>query len=176
MSQFAAEERRSSWRGPVLVPITVRWEQPGGKAMKAEAQAKEVNIHCGLLQFFDPEEYPIVGAEMKLTNLLSGEKALARASAIRRSKDGAVLGVAVEFPSNIVVRIPNIGYFHARNSCRSCVVNTCRPVSGNLKIYAQLVTAGTLASDLWFTPGTTFSSEIGRLDKCDWEEPFISHF
>ncbi len=94
--QVAAEGRRRSWRGPVVVPITVRWEERGGKAMKAEAQAKEVNIHGGLLQFFDAKEFPVVGAEMILTNLLSGVEARARTSAIRRSKDGAVLGVAVE--------------------------------------------------------------------------------
>jgi hypothetical protein len=80
----------------MLVPITVRWEEPGGNAMKAEAQAKEVNIHGGLLQIFDGKEFPVVGVEMILTNLLSGAEARARTSAIRRSKDGAELGVAVE--------------------------------------------------------------------------------
>jgi len=98
-SQVAAEGRRRSWRGPVLVPIAVQWEEPGGKAMKAEAQAKEVNIYGGLLQFLDAEEFPAAGVEMKLTNLLSGEEARGRTSAVRRSKDGAVLGVAVELLS-----------------------------------------------------------------------------
>jgi hypothetical protein len=91
-----AEKRRRSWRGPVLVPIAVCWEEPGGKVMKAEAQAKEVNIHGGLLQFSHMEVFPAAGTEMKLTNLFSGEEARARTLGIRRSKGGAVPGVAVE--------------------------------------------------------------------------------
>jgi hypothetical protein len=94
--QVAAEKRRRSWRGAVFVPIAVRWEEPGGKGMKAEAQAKEVNIHGGLLQFSHMEVFPAAGTEMKLTNLFSGEEARARTSGVRRSKGGAVLGVAVE--------------------------------------------------------------------------------
>jgi hypothetical protein len=99
--QVSAEGRRRSGRFPVVVPVAVRWEEPGGKAMKAEAQAKEVNINGGLLQFLDMEVFPAAGAEMELTNLFSGEEARARTSAVRRSKGGAVLGVAVEllFPS-----------------------------------------------------------------------------
>src|ERR1700680_3489347 len=98
--QVPAEKRRS-WRGLALVPIAVRWEVPGGEALKAEAQAREVNMYGGLLQFLDADVFPASGAEMKLTNLFSGEEALARTSAVRRSEGGAVLGVAVEllFPS-----------------------------------------------------------------------------
>lgn len=40
--------------------------------------------------------YPDVGSQVELTNLLSSEAAQARVVAIRRSKKGAVLGVAVE--------------------------------------------------------------------------------
>ena len=95
------EGRRRGGRVPVLVPVAVRWEQAGGKAMKAEAQAKEVNIYGGLLQFMDAKVFPAADAEMELTNLSSGEQARARTAAIRRTKDGTVLGVAVEllFPS-----------------------------------------------------------------------------
>ena len=64
--------------------------------MKAYAQAKEVNIHGGLLQFLDEEVLPAAGAEMKLTNMLSGEEARARITGVRVSKRGTVLGVAVE--------------------------------------------------------------------------------
>jgi hypothetical protein len=90
------EGRRRGWRVPVLVPVAVRWEQAGGKAMKAEAQAMEVNIYGGLLQFMDANVFPAANAEMELTNLASGEQARARTAAIRRNKDGTVLGVAVE--------------------------------------------------------------------------------
>jgi hypothetical protein len=94
--QVAAEKRRRSWRGAVLVPIAVRWKEPGGKEMKAEAQAKEVNIHGGLLHFSHMEVFPAAGTEMKLTNLSSREEATARTSGVRRTKGGAALGVAVE--------------------------------------------------------------------------------
>jgi hypothetical protein len=93
-SKVAAEKRRRSERSAVLIPIKVRWEGPGGKAMKAEAQAKEVNIYGGLLQFLNSGTFPVV--EMKLTNLLSGEEAQARPLAVRRSKNGTVVGLAVE--------------------------------------------------------------------------------
>jgi hypothetical protein len=90
----SGEKRRRSARSSVFVPILVRWEEPNGKAMKAEAQAKEVNTHGGLLQFPKGEALP--ATEMELTNMLSGEEVHARALAVRRSKSGAVLGVAVE--------------------------------------------------------------------------------
>jgi hypothetical protein len=94
--QVAAEKRRRSWRGAVLVPIAVRWEERGGKAMKAEGQAREVNIHGGLVQFSQMEVFPAAGTEVKLMNLISGEEAKARTSGIRRSQGGAVLGLAIE--------------------------------------------------------------------------------
>ncbi|HEV1994610.1 MAG TPA: hypothetical protein VGR03_09785 [Candidatus Acidoferrum sp.] len=90
------EGRRRGGRFPVLVSVAVRWEETGGKAMKAEAHAREVNIFGGLLQFLDTEVYPAAGVEMELTNLFSGEEARARTAAVRRTKGGAMLGVAVE--------------------------------------------------------------------------------
>lgn len=94
--QVTAEKRRRSWRSPVLVPIAVWWEESDGKDMRAYAQAKEVNIHGGLLQFLDEEMPPDSGTEMRLTNMLSGEEARARITGVRVSKGGTVLGVAVE--------------------------------------------------------------------------------
>ena len=97
--QPAEGGQRRSGRFPVLVPIEVRWRGPEGEVIKADAQAKEVNIHGGLLQFLDSEMYPEPGTEIALTNLFSGEEARARAAAIRWSEEGAggsVLGVAVE--------------------------------------------------------------------------------
>jgi hypothetical protein len=42
------------------------------------------------------KNYPGIGRQLELTNLLSGESAEARIVALRRSKQGAVVGVAVE--------------------------------------------------------------------------------
>lgn len=99
--QSSEEVRRRSGRFPVLVPVEVRWEEPSGKMVIVEAQAKEVNSHGGLLHFLDTDVYPAIGTEMKLTNLFTEEAAHARAAAIRRAKDGTVAGIAVEllFPS-----------------------------------------------------------------------------
>jgi hypothetical protein len=86
------EQRRGS-RFPVVVPVDVKWQGPGGKTVKETAQAKEVNAQGGLL---DMKTYPRVGTKLELTNLLSGEPAEARVVAMRSSKDGTALGVAVE--------------------------------------------------------------------------------
>src|SRR5258708_4255019 len=97
----STEGRRRGGRFPVLIPVEVQWEEPSGKAMRIEAQAKEVNIYGGLVQFLDTEAYPTVGTLMELKNLFSGEVARARTSSVRRSGGGTILGVAVEllFPS-----------------------------------------------------------------------------
>ena len=85
-------EKRRSRRFRVNVPVEVKWQEPGGKAVKESAQAKEVNAQGGLL---DMKVYPWVGGNMELTNLLSGQSTQARVVGTRRSKDGAFLGVAV---------------------------------------------------------------------------------
>ena len=86
------EHRRGS-RFPVVVPIEVKWQELSGKTVKEAARATEVNAQGGLL---DMKTYPGIGRQLELTNLLSGEAAEARIVAIRRSKEGAVMGVAVE--------------------------------------------------------------------------------
>ncbi len=86
------EQRRGS-RFPVVVPVDVKWQEPSGKTVKEAAQAKEVNAQGGLL---DMKTHPRVGAKLELTSLLSGEATEARVVAIRGSKDGTALGVAVE--------------------------------------------------------------------------------
>ena len=88
--------RRRGSRFPVLVPIHVKWTEPNRTAHATDAQAQEVNVYGGLVQFPDKELLPPVGTEMDLTNLFSGEEIRARAAAIRRSRNGALLGVAVE--------------------------------------------------------------------------------
>jgi hypothetical protein len=87
-----AEQRRAS-RFPVVVPVDVQWQELSGKTVKEAAQAKEVNAQGGLL---DMKNYPGISRQLELTNLLSGESAEARIVALRRSKQGAVVGVAVE--------------------------------------------------------------------------------
>ncbi len=87
-----AEHRRGS-RFPVVVPVEVKWQELSGKTVKEAARAKEVNAQGGLL---DMKTYPGVGSQLELTNLLSGEATDARVIAQRGSKDGTVLGVAVE--------------------------------------------------------------------------------
>ena len=86
------EHRRGS-RFPVVVPVDVKWQERSGKSVKEAGQAKEVNAQGGLL---DMKTYPGVGSQLELTNLLSGEATGARVVAVRRSSEGAVLGVAVE--------------------------------------------------------------------------------
>jgi hypothetical protein len=95
------EHRRGS-RFPVVVPVDVKWQELSGKTVKEAAQAKEVNAQGGLL---DMKTYPGIGRQLELTNLLSGEAAEARIVAIRRSKQGAVVGVAVE------LLVPNEGFW-----------------------------------------------------------------
>ncbi len=86
------EQRRGS-RFPIVVPVEAAWQDAAGKTVKEAAEAKEVNAQGGLL---DMKTYPRVGAKLELTNRLSGEAAGARVVAIRQSKQGALLGVAVE--------------------------------------------------------------------------------
>lgn len=88
-----AAERRRSKRFPVVVPVEVVWCGPDGISVKEEAQAKKVNAQGGILQM---KTYPEVGTRVELTNFLSAEAAQARVLAMRRSKEGALLGIAVE--------------------------------------------------------------------------------
>jgi hypothetical protein len=86
-------EKRRGLRFPVVVPVEAKWQDAIGTSVKVTAQAKEVNAHGGLLEM---KNYPSVGSQLELTNLLNGETYRARVVAPRRSKDGLSLGVAVE--------------------------------------------------------------------------------
>lgn len=86
------EQRRSS-RFPVVVPLEVNWREANGAQFKEEAQATEVNAHGALLQM---KNYPTMGVEAELTNLLTTEKARARMAAVRRTRSGEIQGIAVE--------------------------------------------------------------------------------
>jgi hypothetical protein len=87
------KEKRRGLRFPVVVPVEARWQDATGTSVKVTAQAKEVNAHGGLLEM---KNYPSVGSQLELTNLLTGETYRARVVAPRRSKEGYSLGVAVE--------------------------------------------------------------------------------
>ncbi|MGH9715810.1 MAG: hypothetical protein ACRD4R_03640 [Candidatus Acidiferrales bacterium] len=89
----AQSEQRSGNRFRVVVPIEAAWKDSKGKSVKQSAEALEVNASGGLLEM---KVYPSVGSEIAITNLISGEQAQARVAAVRRAKDGAVLGVAVQ--------------------------------------------------------------------------------
>src|SRR5712672_2251502 len=85
------DQRRGS-RFPVIVPIQAKWQEATGRIVVETAQAREVNMQGGLL---DMPNFPSVGSQLELTNLISGETYRARVVAIRR-KEGQVVGVAVE--------------------------------------------------------------------------------
>ncbi len=90
------KERRRSDRYPLVIPIHLKWQSLAGEPHSAHAQAREANLHGGLLEFVDADRYPAEGTEAELTNLVSKSKARARVSAIRRSSGDAPLAVAVE--------------------------------------------------------------------------------
>jgi hypothetical protein len=90
------KERRRSNRYRLVIPIHLKWLVPGGEPHTAHAQAKEANLHGGLLELTDAHRYPAEGTEVELMNLVSGHKAKARVSAVRRTSTGALLGIAVE--------------------------------------------------------------------------------
>ena len=85
------DQRRGS-RFPVIVPVQAKWQEATGRIVVETAQAREVNTQGGLL---DMPNFPSVGSQLELTNLISGETYRARVVAIRR-KESQVVGVAVE--------------------------------------------------------------------------------
>ncbi|HVB85037.1 MAG TPA: hypothetical protein VNK23_00015 [Candidatus Dormibacteraeota bacterium] len=87
-----AEQRKGN-RFRVVVPIEAMWKDASGNSVTESAEALEVNGQGGLLEM---KRYPGPGAQIAIKNLVSGEEAQARVAAIRRAKDGTVLGVAVE--------------------------------------------------------------------------------
>lgn len=86
------EQRRGN-RFRVVVPIEAKWKDASGNIVTESAEATEANGQGGLLAM---NEYPVPGTPIAVRNLISGEETQARVAAIRRAKDGTVLGVAVE--------------------------------------------------------------------------------
>jgi hypothetical protein len=90
------KERRRSDRYPLVIPIHLKWSGPRGELHSAHAQAREANLHGGLLEFMDADRHPAEGTDAELMNLVSGLTAKARISAIRRSSTGGLIAVTVE--------------------------------------------------------------------------------
>jgi hypothetical protein len=80
-------------RYPVVVQVKVKWLEPSGASIIEFAEAKEVNMHGGLL---DMRRRPAAGSVIELTNLISTKTASARVVSLRTSMKSEVLGVAVE--------------------------------------------------------------------------------
>ena len=89
----AAATKRRSRRFPFQSIVEATWQEPNGKLFREEAKATEVNAHGGLLEM---KNYPAVGTQIELTNLITRESAYARIIGARRSPEGRLIGVAVE--------------------------------------------------------------------------------
>jgi hypothetical protein len=86
-------KNRRSDRYPVVVPVKVKWLEPSGAGVIEFAEAKEVNMHGGLLEM---KGRPTINSVIELTNLSSTRTASAQVISQRLSKDGGVLGLAIE--------------------------------------------------------------------------------
>ena len=86
-------ELRRGARFRVVVPIEVKWKDSSGKTVIESAEAKEVSGLGGLL---DMKSHPATGIHIQLTNPATNEQARARVAAVRRAKDGSLLGIAIE--------------------------------------------------------------------------------
>lgn len=89
----AAAGKRRSRRFPFQSIVEATWQEPGGKVFREQAKATEVNAHGGLLEM---KNYPAIGTQIELTNLVSRESAYARIMGARRSPEGRLIGVAIE--------------------------------------------------------------------------------
>lgn len=86
-------KNRRSDRYPVVVPVKVKWSEPSGAVVIEFTEAKEVNMHGGLVEM---KGRPAIGSDIELTSLTSTKTATARVVSLRPSKESEVLGVAVE--------------------------------------------------------------------------------
>jgi hypothetical protein len=77
----------------VVVPVRVKWLEPSGAGVIEFAEAKEVNMHGGLLEM---KGRPAINSVIELTNLSSSRVASAQVISQRLSKKGEVVGMAVE--------------------------------------------------------------------------------
>src|ERR1700680_368917 len=86
-------KNRRSDRYPVVVPVRVKWLETSGAGVIEFAEAKEVNMHGGLLEM---KGRPGINSVVELTNLSSTRTASAQVISHRLSKKGDVMGIAIE--------------------------------------------------------------------------------
>jgi hypothetical protein len=86
-------KNRRSDRYPVVVPVKVKWLEPSGASVIEFAEAREVNMHGGLLEM---KGRPTINSVIELTNLSSTRTASAQVISQRHSKKGDVMGIAIE--------------------------------------------------------------------------------
>jgi len=86
-------KHRRSDRYPVVVPVKVKWLEPSGAGIIEFAEAREVNMHGGLLVM---RGRPGIDSVIELTNLTSAKTTSARVVSLRTTMKSEVLGVAVE--------------------------------------------------------------------------------
>jgi hypothetical protein len=85
--------RRRSRRFPFISSVEATWQESNGQVFRETGRAKEVNSQGGLLEL---KNYPAVGSQIELTNLLSHEACHARVVGVRRDTEGHLMGAAVE--------------------------------------------------------------------------------
>jgi hypothetical protein len=90
---IAKGKNRRSDRHPVVVPVKVKWLESNGASVIEFAEAREVNMHGGLIAM---QGRPAINTVIELTNTTSTKTASAQVVSLRTSKKGDVLGVAVE--------------------------------------------------------------------------------
>jgi hypothetical protein len=86
-------EKRSSHRFNVTIPVEVSWRGPDGKAVKADAIARQVNARGGFLEMASLPEF---GSRISLTNFLSAQTVEARVLGTPETRVGVAGGVAIE--------------------------------------------------------------------------------
>jgi hypothetical protein len=86
-------EKRTSTRFNVTIPVEVSWRGADGKAVKADAIARQVNARGGFLEM---DLLPEFGSRISLTNFLSAQTVEARVLGTPETRVGVAGGVAIE--------------------------------------------------------------------------------
>jgi len=90
----AKNDRRSSERFALVVPVALRWLAASGELLQCEGEAAEGNAQGGFVKI--PTSIP-PGTEVQLQNVLTGEAIRARVVRERLSKEGVFEGLGVAF-------------------------------------------------------------------------------
>jgi hypothetical protein len=89
-----AIERRRSDRFPLVVPVTLKWQNAKGQSVQCEARAVEGNGQGG---FLEAETLPTVGTAVEVRNVLTGQMTHGRVVRVRHAELGQTEGVGVAF-------------------------------------------------------------------------------